>query len=368
MRPILAVAMILLAVSTAWPEPEYFSKLPGSAHLGAPASVSLVSASSVDIGSSLGKGNGQAAAPRPRESGAQKSAVPPVNADAAPAANANAAPPANASEPGVAGPPAPLPLGQLCDALMSSAQDNGLPVPFLANLIWQESGLRDDVVSSKGAIGIAQFMPQTAQESGLKNPLDPLQAIPASARLLHDLRAQFGNLGMAAAAYNAGPQRVSDWLSRGRTLPRETRDYVLDITGRSVEQWQKTPPADEELRFVRRLPCRELPAYAELEQAQSRALQAQQQEKSLTAQVAQAAPPQPEKPKAPEPEKAKASEPLARAQSLARVERERAIREAKEHIRERIHEDKERIRGDKGRIREAKEHMRREPHLRHRQA
>ncbi len=99
---------------------------------------------------------------------------------------------------------APVSVGDLCQALLTSAQDNDLPVAFFANLLWQESGLRDDIVSSKGAMGIAQFMPEVAVEKGLDDPFDPLQAIPASARLLRELREQFGNLGFVAAAYNAG--------------------------------------------------------------------------------------------------------------------------------------------------------------------
>ena len=68
-----------------------------------------------------------------------------------------------------------LSLNDLCNALYTSAQDNDLPVPFFANLIWQESRLRDDAVSRKGALGIAQFMPETAAETGLDNPFDPLK-------------------------------------------------------------------------------------------------------------------------------------------------------------------------------------------------
>src|SRR5205814_6611619 len=63
-------------------------------------------------------------------------------------------------------------------------------------------------VSPKGAEGIAQFMPGTAAERGLANPFDPEQAIPHAARFLAELKRRFGNLGMAAAAYNAGPARV----------------------------------------------------------------------------------------------------------------------------------------------------------------
>ncbi len=117
-----------------------------------------------------------------------------------------------------------LSLNDLCNALYTSAQDNDLPVPFFANLIWQESRLRDDAVSRKGALGIAQFMPETAAETGLDNPFDPLQAIPASARFLRELRLEFGNLGFVAAAYNAGAHRVVEWLEhRGQPAARNAR-------------------------------------------------------------------------------------------------------------------------------------------------
>jgi hypothetical protein len=156
----------------------------------------------------------------------------------------------------------------LCNALMTSAQDNDLPVQFFANLIWQESRLQRDSISRAGALGIAQFMPEAAVEVGLADPFDPRQAIPASARLLKVLREHFGNLGYAAAAYNAGAGRVGRWLDRRRPLPRETRTYVLRVTGRTAEAWRKSQPADSKLKFASSLPCRTLPAFAELEQAQ----------------------------------------------------------------------------------------------------
>ncbi len=162
----------------------------------------------------------------------------------------------------------PVSLDDLCNALLTSAQRNELPVPFFANLIWQESRLRDDAVSPVGALGIAQFMPEVAMESGLNNPFDPLQAISASARLLAELRDQFGNLGFVAAAYNAGASRVSEWLKHRRALPRETRDYVIRVTGRTAEDWRKAPPDDAALAFVPHLPCLALPAFAELEESQ----------------------------------------------------------------------------------------------------
>jgi hypothetical protein len=122
----------------------------------------------------------------------------------------------------------------------AAAIRNDIPVWFLTRLIRQESGFNPRAVSRAGAMGIAQFMPATAAERGLADPLDPAQAIPKSAELLKDLKGRFGNLGLAAAAYNAGPQRVQAWLSGRGGLPLETRSYVLAITGRPVQEW--APP------------------------------------------------------------------------------------------------------------------------------
>jgi hypothetical protein len=125
----------------------------------------------------------------------------------------------------------------VCTTLIAAARDNELPPAFLARLIWQESRFDPQSVSSAGAIGIAQFMPQTASEIGLSDPYDPIEALPASARLLNKLHREFGNLGLAAAAYNAGSGRIRDWLSKRQSLPRETKSYVRIITGYSAEDW-----------------------------------------------------------------------------------------------------------------------------------
>ncbi|WFU17605.1 lytic transglycosylase domain-containing protein [Bradyrhizobium sp. CB3481] len=125
----------------------------------------------------------------------------------------------------------------ICEAVKAAAEEHDIPIGFLVRLLWQESRFRSEEISSAGAQGIAQFMPQTAVEMGLKNPFDPLQAIPASARFLRKLHDQFGNLGLAAAAYNAGGGRIEKWLSRRSSLPKETRAYVKIITGHKAEAW-----------------------------------------------------------------------------------------------------------------------------------
>jgi hypothetical protein len=125
----------------------------------------------------------------------------------------------------------------ICEAVKTAAEEHDIPIGFLVRLLWQESRFRAAEVSSAGAQGIAQFMPQTAVEMGLRDPFDPLQAIPASARFLRKLYNQFGNLGLAAAAYNAGGGRIERWLSRRSSLPQETRAYVRIITGHKAEAW-----------------------------------------------------------------------------------------------------------------------------------
>ncbi|WP_244065096.1 lytic transglycosylase domain-containing protein [Bradyrhizobium sp. Ce-3] len=130
----------------------------------------------------------------------------------------------------------------MCLMIESAARANDLPLEFFARVIWQESRFQADAVgpmtrSGQRAQGIAQFMPGTANERGLLDPFNPVQALPKSAEFLSELRNQFGNLGLAAAAYNAGPRRIQDWLAGTGYMPQETRNYVSAITGSSVDDW-----------------------------------------------------------------------------------------------------------------------------------
>jgi hypothetical protein len=126
----------------------------------------------------------------------------------------------------------------VCRLIENAARANSLPIGFMTRIIWRESSFRAAAISPAGAEGIAQFMPGTAQERGLADPFDPEQAIPKAARLLADLRRQFGNLGVAAAAYNAGAARVANWLRDQGGLPAETQVYVRLVTDRGVEEWK----------------------------------------------------------------------------------------------------------------------------------
>ncbi len=157
-------------------------------------------------------------------------------------------------------PARPISRSGLCSAMVSVARANGLPTPFFANLIWQESGFNAKVVSPAGAQGIAQFMPETAKEYGLVNPFDPIHSLHAAGKFLNRLVAQFGNLGLAAAAYNAGPGRVSDYVARRRGLPEETRNYVVRITGKTADKWtsKKFVQAPEAKVMPAKAPCVEV--------------------------------------------------------------------------------------------------------------
>lgn len=129
-------------------------------------------------------------------------------------------------------------------ALRKMAEDaataHTLPVGYFLRLIRQESGFNPNSISAAGAQGIAQFMPATAFDRGLKDPFDPAEALPKSAELLNELRDHFGNLGLAAAAYNAGPERVQRWLAGKSQLPQETIDYVRLITGHDAVDWARS--------------------------------------------------------------------------------------------------------------------------------
>ena len=187
---------------------------------------------------------------------------------------AEEAAPAEVAKPGAEEPvsPAPAPAGResdtreaMCLMIESAARANDLPLEFFARVIWQESRFQSDAVgpvtrNGQRAQGIAQFMPGTASERRLLDPFDPVQALPKSAEFLNELRLQFGNLGLAAAAYNAGPRRVQEWLAGAGAMPQETRNYVSAITGSSVEDWAK---AGGTAKMPDRAPhssCRELMA------------------------------------------------------------------------------------------------------------
>jgi len=156
-------------------------------------------------------------------------------------------------------------VAKVCRQIEVAARAYGLPPAFLAKLIWKESRFDPNAISPMGAEGIAQFMPATAARRGLENTFEPMAAILASAELLAKYENSYGNLGLAAAAYNAGADRVDAWRAGQSGLPFETRDYVYSITGHKAREWKKNDPPkvqfvlDETRSF--RSACAELPMF-----------------------------------------------------------------------------------------------------------
>jgi len=120
---------------------------------------------------------------------------------------------------------------------------------ILRAVCFVESRSRHDAISPKGAVGLMQFMPDTAARYGLKNPFDPRAAIDAGARYLRDLLWRFGGrIDLAVAAYNAGEGAVESFRS-GKPLVLRTGKVINPrglITG-------GIPPYSETRNYVREI-------------------------------------------------------------------------------------------------------------------
>src|SRR5258708_32613893 len=110
-------------------------------------------------------------------------------------------------------------------------------------------------------------MPDVAEALRL-DAFDPREALPASGRLLRTLRGRFANLGLIAAAYNAGPKRVLDWLAARASLPTETRDYVKLNTGRSIEEGRNAKPKTVVFDVPRQGTCHQTPTSSPIDRTQ----------------------------------------------------------------------------------------------------
>ncbi len=152
----------------------------------------------------------------------------------------------------------------ICASIELQARRFGLDAAYFARLIFKESRFDAGAVSPKGAEGIAQFMPATARARGLADSFDIAPALYHSASYLRENWSLFGNWGLAAAAYNAGPNRVRSWLAGDSGLPFETQNFVLSITGEPAERWREREAKlgdlslDPDLSFLEA--CRKLPA------------------------------------------------------------------------------------------------------------
>ena len=114
--------------------------------------------------------------------------------------------------------------------VIKAAQRFAIPAPWIHAVIHAESGGDAHALSSKGAMGLMQIMPETWSELRTRynlgaDPYDCRDNILAGVAYLRELFDRYGAAGFLAA-YNAGPARYEDHLATGRALPEETRAYV----------------------------------------------------------------------------------------------------------------------------------------------
>ncbi len=114
--------------------------------------------------------------------------------------------------------------------IVQAARGAGLQPALLQAMVAVESGFNPQAVSRKGALGLMQLLPETAQRYGVQDAFDPGDNLRAGARYVHDLMRRYGNLELALAAYNAGEEAVERY---GRAVPPypETRAYVPSVLG-----------------------------------------------------------------------------------------------------------------------------------------
>lgn len=118
--------------------------------------------------------------------------------------------------------------GEYVEIAKAAARKHGIPEDLFLRLVQQESGWNHAAVSTKGATGLAQLMPGTAELLNV-DMHDPEENLEGGARYLRKMYDKFGNWKLALAAYNAGPQAVEEY---GGVPPyAETENYVARILG-----------------------------------------------------------------------------------------------------------------------------------------
>lgn len=118
--------------------------------------------------------------------------------------------------------------GKYLETAKAAARQHGVPEDLFLRLVQQESGWNPGAVSNKGATGLAQLMPATANNLGV-DATDPAQNLEGGARYLRMMYDKFGSWRLALAAYNAGPGAVEEY---GGIPPyAETKNYVAAILG-----------------------------------------------------------------------------------------------------------------------------------------
>lgn len=136
--------------------------------------------------------------------------------------------------------------------IAEAAQRFGIPAHWIAAVLRTESAGEARAISSAGAMGLMQIMPDTWAELRARHRLgdDPFAVrdnIMAGAAYLREMFDRYGNVGAMLAAYNAGPGRYDEYLATGRPLPAETRAYVAALApvlgGEPLPEGSVSPPA-----------------------------------------------------------------------------------------------------------------------------
>jgi hypothetical protein len=136
-------------------------------------------------------------------------------------------------------PPPPPADGNYAQIIRTAAEKNGVDEALISSVISVESNFNPRAISRKQARGLMQLIPTTAARYSVANAFDPAQNVEGGTRYLKDLLDQYhGDLRLALAAYNAGPERVQQY--RGIPPYSETRAYVKRVT-KKLEQRKKKP-------------------------------------------------------------------------------------------------------------------------------
>jgi soluble lytic murein transglycosylase-like protein len=128
----------------------------------------------------------------------------------------------------------PLPPGQIDELVSDAAQSTSVAPELIRSVMRQESGFRPCAVSAKGALGLMQLVPATANELGVTDAFDPEANVLGGARLLKLLLDRYGgDLSLTLSAYNAGTRKVDAAMSV--PMIPETIDYVSRILSRLAD-------------------------------------------------------------------------------------------------------------------------------------
>ncbi|MCW7509586.1 lytic transglycosylase domain-containing protein [Leptospira levettii] len=121
----------------------------------------------------------------------------------------------------------PKQTGDLIGTIESIAEAQGMDPNLVKAMVKAESGFKTKAVSPKGAMGLMQLMPETAESLGVKDPFDPEENITGGVKFLKGLMKEFKDPEKAIAAYNAGPGAVKRY--KGIPPYEETKQYVSKV-------------------------------------------------------------------------------------------------------------------------------------------